>query len=150
MPCAYITDLATLIYGNLGSPSDLSVSSIQTKLVSAGFLGGLNNSINTSYSIVSGDISPELGINEQNIYSQMYSSEYYARKIMQIAGGTDINWTSVQDGDSRITRSSQTEVGKLFKDMKKQSDEKLDKLVGSYRINASTPSSVEYAPPPIN
>lgn len=150
MPCAYITDLATLIYNNLGSPSDISISSIQTKLVSTGFLGKLNNSINTSYSIVNGDISPELGVNEQNIYSQMYISEYYTRKIMQIAGGTDISWTSIQDGDSRITRSSQTETAKMFKDMKRLADEEIIRLVGSYRVNASGPSTIQYAPPPIN
>lgn len=148
MPCAYITDLATLIYSDLGSPSDISVSSIQTKLVSSGFLGKLNNKISTCYSIVSGDISPELGNEEQAIYSQMYKSEYYSRKISSIFGGTDINWTTVKDGDSEITRSSQTEVGKLFKDLKRQSDEELGNLVASYRVNASPPSTIDYAPPP--
>jgi len=150
MACAYITDLATLIYNNLGAPSDVSISSIQTKLVSTGFLGRLNNSINTSYSIVSGDISPELGINEQSLYSQMYISEYYSRKINQIIGGTDISWTSIGDGDSKITRSSQTEVAKVYKDLKKQADEEITRLTNAYRVNASEPSTVDYAPPPIN
>jgi uncharacterized lipoprotein YehR (DUF1307 family) len=149
MACAYITDLATLIYNNLGAPSDLTISSIQTKLVSTGFLGKLNNKINTSYAIVSGDISPQLDTNEQAIYAQMYVSEYCVKKINAIIGGTEIAWTTVKDGDSTITRSSQTEMAKIYKDLKKQTDEELDKLVGSYRINASSPISVDYAPPPI-
>lgn len=148
MACAYITDLATLIYGDLGSPGDISVSSIQTKLVSSGFLGKLNNALSTCYSIASGDITPQLGVEEQSIYAQMYKSEYYARKISSIFGGTDINWTTVKDGDSEITRSSQTEVGKLFKDLKRLSDEELNRLIGAYRTNASGPSTIDYAPPP--
>lgn len=149
MACAYITDLATLIYNNLSSPPDLTIPSIQTKLVSTGFLGKLNNKINTSYSIVSGDISPELGINEQAIYSQMYMSEYFIKKINAIIGGTEIAWTTVKDGDSTITRSSQTEMAKIYKDLKRQTDEELERLVGSYRINASPPLGVDFAPPPI-
>lgn len=148
MACAYITDLATLIYGDLGSPGDISVSSIQTKLVSSGFIGKLNNAISSCYSIVSGDISPELGVEEQAIYAQMYKSEYYSRKISSIFGGTDINWTTLKDGDSTITRSSQTEVGKLFKDLKRLSDEEMNKLIAAYRVNASSPSTIDYAPPP--
>lgn len=149
MPCAYITDLATLIYNNLGAPSDVSVSSIQTKLVSTGFLGKLNNSINTSYVIANGDILPELGINEQALYSEMYVSEYYGRKINQIIGGTEISWTSIGDGDSKITRSSQTEMAKVFKDLKKQADEEIIRLTNSYRVNASAPGTIDFAPPPI-
>lgn len=145
MACAYITDLATLIYTDLGSPSDISVSSIQTKLVSNGFIGKLNNALSTCYSIVSGDIVDQLGVEEQSIYALMYKSEYYARKISSIFGGTDINWTTVKDGDSEITRSSQTEVGKLFKDLKKQNDEELKNLIGAYRTNASPPSTTDYA-----
>lgn len=151
MPAApYISGLATLIYDNLGNPSDISTSSIQTKLTSDGFLGKLNAQISTTYLIASGDITPELGNSEQSIYSQMYQSEYYTRKIMSIAGGTDISWTSIQDGDSRITRSSQTETAKMFKDMKRLADEELIRLIGSYRVNASTPSTIQYASPPIN
>ena len=151
MPAApYISGLATLIYDDLNSPVDISTSSIQTKLTSDGFLGKLNNSINTTYLTASGDISPELGVNEQNIYSLMYISEYYTKKIMAIAGGTDISWTSIQDGDSRITRSSQTETAKMFKDLKRLADEELIRLTNNYRVNASTPSTVQYAPPPIN
>lgn len=147
MACAYITDLATLIFNNLGAPSDLTISSIQTKLVSAGFIGKLNNAISTSYSIVSGDISPELGVNEQAIYSQMYMSEYYARKISAIFSGTDINWTTIKEGDSAIVRTSQSEVAKVFKDLKKQTDEELQKLISTYRVNASAPSTIDYMPP---
>jgi len=149
MACAYITDLATLIYNDLGAPSDVTISSIQTKLVSTGFLGKLNNMISTSYSIISGDIYPEMAINEQAIYSQLYISEYYSKKINQIIGGTEISWTTLKDGDSTIVRSSQTEMAKVFKDLKRQSDEEIIRLVGSYRVNASSALTVDYAPPPI-
>ena len=149
MPSEYISGLATLIYDDLNSPYDLSVSSIQSKLVNEGFLGKLNNSISSSYIIVTGDISPVLGLNEQAIYSQLYISEYYTRKINSILGGTEIAWTTIKDGDSTVTRSSQTETAKVFKDLKKQSDEQLVRLVGSYRVNASAPLTIDYAPPPI-
>jgi hypothetical protein len=149
MASEYISGLATLIYEDLSSPSDLSVSSIQSKLVNEGFLGKLNNSISSSYVIVTGDISPVLGLNEQSIYSQLYISEYYTKKINSILGGTEIAWTTVKDGDSTIIRSSQTETAKVFKDLKKQSDEELIRLIGSYRVGASGPLTVDYAPPPI-
>lgn len=149
MASDYISGLANLIYDDLGSPSDVSSSSIVTKLTSEGFLGKLNNSIAGSYTIVSGDISPPLSNPEQSIYAQIYLSDYYGRKINQIIGGTDISFTTIRDGDSTITISNQNERAKVFKDLKKEADKEATRLAGEYRMNNSVSRTVDYSPLPI-
>jgi len=144
MPCAYLTDLATFIWNDLGSPSDLSVPSIQTKLTSEAFLGQLNSLTANCYSLVTGDISPVLGNREQGIYAMMYEKDFYTRKLNQLMAGDAIMWTRVQDGDSSIVRSDLVNVARLYRDMQKQLDEQLNMVIGSYRKGRAMPSSVDY------
>lgn len=144
MACATITDLSTFIWGNLGQPSDLSVPSIQSKLISNPYLGTLNNLITTCFSGVSGSISPEMGVNEQAIYASLYERDYYVTKLNQVLQGYATSFTRLQEGDSTISRSSTADVARVYRDMQKQLNEQLTYLVSSYRQGEGTPSSVLY------
>lgn len=146
MACAYITDLATNIWRDLGEPSDLSVPYIQTKLISPYFLGKLNVALGTAYEIVSGDISPALGTDEQGMYGLMYKIDYYARKINTLLSGysADASWIELSDGDGRLRRASPTEIAKTITSIKNQLDLQLNGLVGKYRMNNAKSKSVDY------
>lgn len=143
MACATLTDLATLIWTDLGSPTDLSVSAIQTKLSSAGFLGKLNTLIDTNYTLIDGGITPELGDEEQAIYALMYMVDYYTGQLNKTLNGYGTSFVTIQDGDSRITKSDITNVARLYRDQQAQLYKQLSMLVGTYRSDGAQPSSVD-------
>ncbi len=144
MSCGYVTDIAQFIFGELGSPTDLSVSSIQSRLVSNPYLGTLNNLIVTCFSGVSGQISPEMTPDQQAIYSLLYQRDWYTTKLNQVLQGYGTSFTTLQEGDSRISRSSTADVARVYRDMQKQLNDQLIFLVNSYRQNEGQPSSVLY------
>lgn len=145
MSCsAYITDLASFIWNDLGQPSSLSVSAIQTKLTSAGFLGQFNVQAATCYQITTGDISPALGNYEQGIYVMMYERDFYTRKLNQLLDGDATPWTRLTDGDSTIVRTSIADLARIYRDMQSQLNAQLQMALAAYRRGQSMPSSVDY------
>lgn len=145
MACsAYLSDLSTVIWQDIGSPTDTPVSYIQSKLTSSTYLGQLNSLTANCFTIVSGDISPALGNEEQGIYAAMYEADFYTRKVNALMGGTDIAWTSLVDGDSRITRSSIVDQARLYRDMQKELNLKVKNLVSAYRQDNSNGRSVDF------
>lgn len=145
MTCpAYITDMANFIWGNLGSPDDLSVSTIQSKLISNPYLGNLNNLIVTCYSGISGSITPVMSADEQAIYSSMYQKDYYTMKLNQTLQGYGTSFVTLVEGDSRITRASTVDVARVYRDMQKELNDELSMQIASYRQNLAQPQSVIY------
>lgn len=145
MSCpAYISDLSQAIWVDLNSPSDLSVATIQTKLVSSAFLGRLNSLVGACHTITTGDISPVLDTDEQGFYSLMYQSEFYNRKIAALANGTDIGWISLAEGDSRIVQASPVDRMRLYRDMQKQLNDELRVLTNAYRADGATTRDVAF------
>ncbi len=144
MPCAQITDLANAIWNDLSQPSSTPVSYIQSKLTSNAYIGQLNVLTANCYTIISGDIAPPLGTDEQGIYALMYERDYYTRKVNDLANGTDINWITLKDGDSTIVRSNIVDQMRLYRDMQKQLNDQLGKSVAAYRQDASTSKSVDF------
>lgn len=145
MTCAYITDLATNIWKDIGEPTSITVSYIQSKLVSEYFIGKLNVAIASSYAIVNGDIVPALGTTEQAIYGLLYKSDYYSTRISQTLAGYSVStmWVEMADGDGRVRRASPTEFAKVLKELKGQIDGDLRAMVGAYRMNNSQSRSVD-------
>ena len=145
MACAaYLQDLANSIWVDLGSPTDLSPAAIQSKLTSAAFLGKLNTLIDTCYILDdSGNIVPDLGLEEQAIYQLMYEVDYYTGKINNTLNGYGTAFISLQDGDSRIVKSDIVNVARLYRDQQAQLYRELGMLVGSYRSDGAQPSSVD-------
>lgn len=144
MPCAYISDMAEIIFTDLGSPSGYSPSYIQSKLVSPSYIGRLNNLIATCYTTVSGDISPALGTDEQGIYTLLYENAWYTTKLNQTLAGLNPGVIEIRDGDSTMRFVSPVEQAKVYKDMQRQTAEQLGIQIASYRQQKSQPSSVDY------
>lgn len=145
MACpAYLSDLSNAIWLDLGSPTDLSPAAIQTKLSSAAFLGKLNALTANCYVLESdGTITPPLGLEEQAIYSLLYQVDYYTGKLNNVLNGYNTNFISLVDGDSRITRSSAVDYGRLYRDQQKQLMTQLSGLIGAYRVDGAGPLSVD-------
>jgi len=83
MSCDYIQGLSLQTWEELGSPSAPSSSYIFAWYKSAAGIGKLNNTLNTCYSIVSGNFSPEIGGEELAIYKELYKIGYYDLKVSQ-------------------------------------------------------------------
>lgn len=133
MACAYLTDLSQSIWNDLGQPTDMPVSYIQSKLISNAFLGDLNLLTTNCHVVVSGDIVPALDINEQALYALMYERDFYTAKFNGLANGTDIAWTVIRDGDSTISRSSTVDMMRVYRDMQGQLNRQVNNLSYNYR-----------------
>lgn len=144
MACAYLTDLATNIWNDIGQPTDTPVSYIQSKLISNPFLGKLNSLTANCFVIITGDILPALNTDEQGIYALMYEADFYTRKVNVLLNGTDIAWTTLKDGDSTITRSSIVDQARLYRDMQKQLNDQLRVIVAAYRQTNANARSVDF------
>jgi hypothetical protein len=145
MPCAYITDLANSIYKDIGSPSDLSISTVQTKLVSENFIGKLNIAIDECHIIVTGDISPALSSSEQAIYSEMYKYDYYSTSALKTLGAVGaLLWTRLREGDSEVSRANPNEVAKFYSTLQKQTEGTLRLMIDDYKKNRTLTQSIDY------
>lgn len=145
MPCAYITDLANSIYKDIGNPSNLSISAVQTKLVSDSFIGKLNIAIDECHVITTGDISPALSSSEQAIYAEMYKHDYYSTAALQSLGAVGaLLWTRLREGDSEVSRANPNEVAKFYATLKKQSEETLRLMIDDYKKNRTLTHSIDY------
>ncbi len=144
MSCSYLSDLSQQIWDQLGQPSSIAVSYIQSRLVSDAYLGQLNNLTQVCFSGISGYITPPLSPDEQAIYASLYVRDYYTAKLNQTLNGTDLGWTTLREGDSQITRVSAVEQAKVYKDMSRQLNDQLQYLVAAYRTNPIQARSVDY------
>lgn len=139
-----ISNLADSIYANEFDSNSGEASYTHISGWLSENLGLLNTLINTSFS----GQNPGLGLEEQAIYKEVYLYNYYnrqARNILRgIAGSTNSsdNVLQVSDGDNSITFVNRNEVGKVYRDLAKDSKVKLDTLVGKYNMYASKPLQV--------
>lgn len=140
-----MSDLATTIFYDLGSPTGQPPSYIQSRLVSASYIGKLNNLLGTCYVAQSGCISPTPGEDAQGVYSSLYQYDYYStqlnRTLQGINGGSV---TRMSDGDSTIVLTSPVEVARMYRDAKTAAYDEMMTLIGGYRGNNSQPSSIDF------
>jgi len=138
-----IGDLANSIYINEFDSSDITVESISGWL--GANIGQLNILLNTSFSGVSGEVIG-LGLEEQDIYKEMYLSHYYTKQtrntIRGIANDTNGNIISVRDGDNAITFVNKNEVSKVYKTLAQDANNALGSLVAKYNIYQANPRQV--------
>lgn len=150
---------ATGLWTDLGQPASLSALTISGYAVQPGTLGRLNTLIGTCYSGsglagtgLAFDTSPELTNTELSLIEGMFRVSYYNQLAMTMMGTNpaDIAWTSIAEGDSRIARGSSINVGKEYREMAKETQRELDRLVNSY-VEAvqggSSPRSVDFLNP---
>lgn len=116
-------------------------------------LGELNTKIHKDLFIdASGNIGPTgLSLSEENIFTKLYTINYYEKASRDAARGILWNngqvvsvddWTSIKEGDSSIQRQSKTSISKMFSSFAAQEQQKLENLIYQYNMNNSSPYQV--------
>ena len=142
-----MSELGQLASGIYSSEFDSDSSAANYSQISGWLsenLGLLNTLINTDFS----GQNPSLGLEEQAIYKEVYLYNYYNKQARSILRGITAtsnagdNILSVSDGDNSISFVNRNEVGKVYRDLAKESKQKLDGLVTKYTIYQSQPLQV--------
>lgn len=136
---SYIIDLAGKIYEDIGEPSGMTPSYVQSKLVSNMFIGRLNILLSESHVIQTGNIYPELNTDEQAVYYEMYKADYYTKKSLEVlpTDANNIQWTSLKEGDTSISRTDVTKISSYYIKLAADSQAKINDLSSAYRFNRS-------------
>jgi len=163
-----VGQLASGIWEDLGSPTTPSVTSVSGWLGSDRGVGKLNVLLGTTFYVdnsgyhageyfdaggysgqyVAGDYFPALGNVEAAIYGEIYKQDFYVKKIRDVMNGilegtgTNLDWSELSEGDTTIRRSNRNEVAKTYRGLQQDSQTELNKLVGYYRQNLSSPSQI--------
>jgi hypothetical protein len=107
-------------------------------------LGLLNTLINTSFA---GE-DPNMGIEAEAIYKELYLYNYYNKQARNVLRGITAttnagdNILQVSDGDNSISFVNRNEVSKVYRDLAKDSKSRMDNLVAKYNIFSSKPLQV--------
>jgi hypothetical protein len=103
-------------------------------------LGQLNNLIYTSYS----GLDPDLGLEEESIYTQLYLQSYYTSKAMKVLRNidNDADWIRITEGDTTLVRTNKNEVSKSYRGLAKDAQEMTNSLVASYHQYLAQPMQV--------
>jgi hypothetical protein len=142
-----MSELGQLASGIYSSEFDSDSSAANYSQISGWLsenLGLLNTLINTNFS----GQNPSLGLEERAIYKEIYLYNYYNKQARSILRGITAtsnagdNILSVSDGDNSISFVNRNEVGKVYRDLAKESKQKLDGLVTKYTIYQSQPLQV--------
>jgi len=134
MSCQYIFDFASGLWSNeLGSPSNVTVTTISGWATSNYILGQLGNLTFQCFSGSDGCPVPALGPSELSILSEMYKITYYNGLVKSSlgAGGTR-KVQELVEGDSRIKWQNDNETAKIYSNLGKDAANNLKYLVRSY------------------
>ena len=103
-------------------------------------MGQLNNLIYTSYS----GVDPNLGLEEESIYTQLYLQSYYTSKAIKVLANVDNDddWIRITEGDTTLVRTNKNEVSKSYRGLSKDAQEMTNSLVASYHQYLAQPSQV--------
>lgn len=109
-------------------------------------LGMLNTYIYTNFSGANnGDVSG-MGLEEQDIYKEMYLYHYYTKQarntLRGIVNDSNGNILSVRDGDNSITFVNKNEVSKAYRGFATDSYNKMLRMVQSYSSYNAAPRQV--------
>src|ERR1041384_4302473 len=120
MPNSIEYIMANSIWEDLSSPTSLSVPTISGRLVSQVNLGSLNNKLAQNFSIVSGAYFDSYLSGDAPalyIYTQLYKYNYYINRANKIGASSTINWTTLAEGDTKITRSDNINLVRVYRDL---------------------------------
>lgn len=156
---ALIGTWASGVWQDLGSPSALSALTISGYAIQPSTLGRLNVLIGTCYQstghLVTGTIFnsvPDLTNTELSLIEGLFRVSYYNQLAMAMMGSTQagIGWESIKEGDTTIRRGSPTNIGKEYREMAKDTQVILNRLVNAYHTeiqSSSTPRDVAFLNP---
>lgn len=123
--------------------SGVSISSVVCWLENS--LGELNVRLSSEYELVSGAISPNMPDSDMAIYTQMYDCYFLKRAARQASAYalTDSAWSRI-DGDEQgfISRSTPSELAKVYRGLATDCNECLDDLVYKYNMGKALPRQV--------
>jgi hypothetical protein len=137
------TDIADEIYEELGSPTDVSISSITYWLRNN--VGKLNNLLGCSFSISESDyeLTTSLDTQQKDIFKKIYLIYYYQRKIS--SNSTAMGYDSIIQLDrngNKVRFANPNEVSKFYLSLKKDEEASLKTLINSYKFNNIKPVQV--------
>lgn len=136
-----LQDLAEELFYELSEPTDTSVPAILFWLTSN--IGRLNNLLDTEYSIVSNEASPELGDSEGVIYKLLYMMHYYTRQINKNLGAAAyVSISEVKEGNRTVKRTNKTEIAKNYRGVVTDLNDDLMAQVLNYKMNRADPASI--------
>lgn len=137
-----IGDLANSIFEYEFDSTGVSLTSISGWLSEN--IGELNNLLYTSFSGVNGEI-PDLKLEEQNIYKELYLYNFYTKQARNTLRGildNSSNILSIEDGEQTINFVNRNEVAKVYRGLAQDAQNRLEKLVYAYQSYTSHPRQV--------
>ena len=103
-------------------------------------MGQLNNLIYTAYS----GVDPNLGLEEESIYTQLYLQSYYTSKAIKVLRDidNDADWIRITEGDTTLVRTNKNEVSKSYRGLAQDAQDMTNSLVASYHQYLAQPRQV--------
>lgn len=93
---------------------------------------------------------------EENIYSTLYEIHFYEKAsrdaLRGFVYGQETDWLTLKEGDTTIQRQNKNSVAKTFRDLKVDTENRLQDLIGRYNQYKASPLEVYGADgiPPID
>lgn len=142
-----VTDIANNLWINELSQSSLvTIPEIAFWIRSTG-IGSLNSLIYTSYSINDDTLEIEpntFSVDELAILGALYLIKFYQTKSDSFLGASGINDViEYSEKGHTIRKLNRTEQSKVFLQLKAQTKEYLNQLIGSYKLNRATPVGIQ-------
>jgi len=138
-----IIDLASEIYRELDTPDDVSVPQIAFWLENN--IGQLNLLLGAEIEYADHVFTPELSIEEANIYKYIYLLKYYSSKIRTSLGASSYDFIEIKEGDTSIKKASKNEIAKTYKSLRDSYSLELKSLVSEYKRKSCYPESFDRA-----
>lgn len=145
-----ILALASGIYSDLGSPTNISVGYISGYLTSSGNIGDLNNKLSVRFGwtgagpcIISFDTGQPMDSDEQSIYSLVFKDQFYRQQALLALTSSTPFWTRLAEGDSSISRPSPAEISRAFQGLIDSNQKALRLAIGDYKRAQTSVGSVD-------
>lgn len=137
-----VASIAQEIYEELGEPSDLSIAAIAAWVRRN--IGGLNNGLNTEFSVDSTtfEIAPNLSDMEKYIFKKMYSVYFFDLRIKSTGSLASTDFITIKDDIGSVQKANKNEILKSYISVRKQEYDELKDLITQYKSNNSFPVQV--------
>tara|TARA_R110000772_G_scaffold249530_2_gene364009 strand:+ start:118999 stop:119478 length:480 start_codon:yes stop_codon:yes gene_type:complete len=135
-------DIADEIWREIGQPSTESVASISYWLRTN--VGNLNIALRTCFTVdnTTLEISPEINENQKYIFKQMQLAYYYGNLVRSNLGAAASSVIQITQAGKTVRKVNRNEVSKVYAQLRKETQEELDKLIFNYRKGRIVPVQV--------
>ena len=137
-----VASIAQEIYEEMGEPDYFSIAAIAAWVRRN--IGGLNNSLNVSFSIddTTLEIAPNLTDTEKYIFKKMYSIYFFDIKIKSTGSLAINDYVSIKDDIGVVQKLNKNEVLKSFYNIRQQEYKELKDSIYKYNLNTTSPLQV--------